>query len=269
MVNNAKTAPQPDFENIMVVGLAGAGKSSLIRTLPGKVFAYLFDPNALRSLRGADVDYEEWLPDHTELDTTIKVFNRDGKTDDRPASKKEPLVYLNWIADLSKKAEAGFFDAYDWVAFDSITLLQKACHDRQSYINNRYGKPEDIADYRIVGSKISDLVRSTTSEKINTFFTGHIDTWQDDTTKKVSVELALSGSAKKQVPLVMSNIWLAECKSTEQEIRYTVQTRPAERGLQTIRSSIRGLDMFEDVTISDFDNPEASGIARLLNQKEK
>lgn len=267
MVENAKDAAPKSFENILVVGDAGGGKTSLIRTLPGKKFVYIFDPNGLRALAGADIDYEEWLPDHTELDTTIKRFNRDGKPDDRPASEKEPKVYVDWTQDITEKAKEDFFAPYDWVCFDSLTLLQKACFDRQTWINNRYGKPEEMADYRIVGSKMSDLIRSTTSEKVNTFFTGHIDTWQDELSKKITTQLALSGSAKRQIPLVMSNIWLAECKSTEKEIKYTVQTRPAERGLQTIRSSIRGLDMFEDVTISDFDKPEESGIAKLLNGK--
>lgn len=266
MVNNAKDATITTHENILVVGEAGSGKTSLIRSLPGRKFVYIFDPNCLRSLKGADVDYEEWLPDSTELDATIKRFNRDGRPDDKPASAREPKVYVEWTASIAERAKENFFDDYDWVCFDSITLLQKACFDRQTWINNRYGKPEEKADYRIVGSKISDLIRSATSEKVNTYFTGHIDVWQDETSKKVTTQLALSGSAKKQVPLVMSNIWLAKCESTETEIKYTVQTRPAERGLQTIRSSSQGLEMFEDVTIRDFNNPEASGVSKLLTQ---
>lgn len=266
MVNNAKEATLSTYENILCVGDPGSGKSSLIRTLPGKKFVYIFDPNGLRSLAGADVDYEEWLPDSLELDTTIKRFNRDGKPDDKPATAREPKVYIEWCSSIAEKAEDRFFDSYDWVCFDSITLLQKACFDRQTWINNRYGKPEEMADYRIVGSKMSDLIRSATSEKVNTFFTGHLDVWQDEISKKITTQLALSGSAKKQIPLVMSNIWLTECKSTEKEIKYTVQTRPADRGLQTIRTSIRGLEMFEDVTIRDFERPEQSGVGKLLTQ---
>jgi GTPase SAR1 family protein len=267
MVENAKNATKSTYENILVVGDAGAGKSTMIRSLPGKKFAYLFDPNALRAHEGADLDYEEWLPDTLELDTTIKRFDKAGKPDDKPSSAREPRVYIDWCEDIAAKAEAKFFDAYDWVIFDSITLLQKACFDRQTYINNRYGRPEQLADYRIVGSKMSDLIRATTSEKINTFFTGHTDTWQDELTKRVTTQLSLSGSAKRQIPLVMSNIWLAECKSTETEIKYTIQTRPADRGLQTIRSSIRGLEMFEEVTIRDWNDPESSGLSKILNGK--
>jgi GTPase SAR1 family protein len=265
MVENAKNAAPHTYQNLLVVGDTGAGKTAMMLSLPGKKFAYLFDPSALSTLSGFDIDYEEWLPDHTELDTTIKKFNRDGKPDDKPVSKREPKVYLDWCTDIAEKSEAGFFEPYDWVCFDSLTLLQKACFDRQTWINNRYGKPEEMADYRIVGSKMSDLIRSATSEKINCFFTGHIDVWQDELSKKITTQLALSGSAKRQIPLAMSNIWLAECKSTESTIKYTVQTRPADRGLQTIRSSIRGLEMFEEVTISDFNQPEQSGISKLLN----
>ena len=92
MVENAKNITDVGFENILLVGQTGSGKTTLIRTLPGKVFAYLFDPNAKRSLMGADVDFEEWLPDTAELDVTIKKFNRDAKPSDRPSSKREPRV---------------------------------------------------------------------------------------------------------------------------------------------------------------------------------
>jgi GTPase SAR1 family protein len=203
MVNNAKEATLSTYENILCVGDPGSGKSSLIRTLPGKKFVYIFDPNGLRSLAGADVDYEEWLPDSLELDTTIKRFNRDGKPDDRPATAREPRVYIDWCSSIAEKAENMFFKDY---------------------------------------------------------------IWQDEISKKITTQLALSGSAKKQIPLVMSNIWLTECKSTEKEIKYTVQTRPADRGLQTIRTSIRGLEMFEDVTIRDFEKPEQSGVGKLLTK---
>lgn len=256
-------------ENILLVGPTGSGKTSLINTLPGKVWVYIFDPNAKSSLFRPDIQGEEWLPDTLELDATIKRFNKDGKPDDKiAASKLEPRVYIEFLESLYDRAENNFFDDFDWVVFDSLTLLQKACHDRQAFINNRYGKPEDRADYRIVGSKMSDMVRSASSEPTNILFTGHIDTWQDETTNKISTELSLSGSAKKQVPLVMSQIWLCQANNTEEKIGYQIQTRPGKSGLQSIRSSIDGLEMFEDVTIRDKSDPTSQGIGRLLAKKQ-
>ncbi len=255
-------------ENILLVGPTGSGKTTQINTLPGKVWVFCFDPNSRRSLFRSDIQGEEWLPDPLEIDATIKGFNKGSKSDDRPISKIEPRVYVEFIESLYERAEAKFFDQYDWVCFDSLTFLLRACHARTAYINNRYGKPEEMADYRTVGSKISDLVQSASSEPINTLFTGHIDTWQDEVTNKISTELALSGSAKKRVPLVMTNIWLC-VPATEDKVKFEIQTVPGKRGLQCIRSSVDGLKPLEDVTIGDKKNPTNYGIGKLLTSKGK
>ena len=42
---NAKDASTPTHRRFLVAGENGAGKSALIWSLPGKKFAYLFDPN--------------------------------------------------------------------------------------------------------------------------------------------------------------------------------------------------------------------------------
>ena len=261
---NAKDAANSTYHNILLVGPTGSGKTTQIRTLPGKKFAYLFDPNALASLRGADVDYEEWLPDALELDTTIKGFNKGSKSD-RPPSAKEPRIYVDWVADLTKKAEEEFFASYDWVCFDSLTFLQKSVFDRQMYLNNRFGGVEELADYRVVGSKLSDLFSSITSEQTNIFCTGHLQTFQDEKTKVITTQLNLSGQARGTIPLMFSDIWLAKNSSTEDTLKYQIQTRPAARGLDTIRSSVSGLEMYEDVTIENISNPETYGIGKILN----
>ena len=266
MVENAKNIKDTGFENILLVGQTGAGKTTLIRSLPGKVFAYLFDPNAKRSLAGADIDFEEWLPDTAELDVTIKKFNRDAKPSDKPSSAREPKVYIEWCEDLAEKAKEGFFKKYDWVCFDSMTFLQRACFDRQMYINNRFGAVEELADYRVVGSKMSDLFRSITSEGINILCTGHITEWQDELTKKITTQLSLAGSAKTMIPLMFTQIRQCHANSEDKKISYKIQTRPESRGLQCIRSSISGLETFEDVTIKDFSKAQDAGIAKILQR---
>lgn len=265
---NAKNAETPSKHNILLVGPTGSGKTTQIWTLPGKKFAYLFDPNALTSLRGCDLDYEEFLPDTLEIDATLKGFNK-GARDDRPASSIEPTTYLKWVEDLNKRHDEGFFDDYDWLCFDSLTYLQRAVFDRQLFINNRYGKIEDLADYRIVGSKLSDVFRPISSLKINIFCTGHIRDFQDELTRRITTELSLAGQARSMIPLVMTNIWLAKGASDEKEIKYEIQTRPDRRGLQCIRSSIAGLEMNHDVTIKDFSHATDYGIGKILKEAER
>lgn len=265
---NAKNASAtPTHHKILVVGAAGAGKSTQTWSLPGKKFAYFFDPNALLSVQGLDIDYEEFLPDALELDATLKSFNKNSKPDDKPTSARIPTVYMNWVEDLNKKHEAGFFKNYDWLVIDSLTLLSSAVMDRQMYLNNRFGGTEDIADYRIVGTKIADVFRSICSIPINLYCTGHINSFQDEKTKRIEQQLNLPGKSRRMLPLLFSNIW--ELRATQDEkASYVILTRPEPRGFQEIRTTIRGLPPIVDATIKDFAKAENYGIGSLLGKHE-
>ena len=250
-------------KKIMAVGMAGSGKTFQIRTLPGRKFVYVFDPNAVESLKGVEnIDYVEFYPQATELDATIKGFNKGAKSDNLPAaSKREPTVYMDWVEDLNARVDAGFFDDYDWLCVDSLTLLYKAVMDRQLYINNRYGSIEDLADYRVVGSKISEVFRSVASLNLGMYFTAHYTSFQDDKTKKITTELYLPGQAKLQLPLLMTDIWLFQAASNGTTKKWVVQTTPTRQSLQTIRCSKFGVEIEEDVTITATNK---QGISRLL-----
>ncbi len=272
---NAKDTDLTPTKRILMVGPTGSGKSAQIWTLPGRKFAYIFDPNSLSTLKGCDLDYEEFYPDMLELDASLKGFNKNSVSDRMPgkASKREPLVYMKWIDNINKKVEEKFFDAYQWLIFDSMTFLSKATMDRQMFINNRYGDVEDIADYRVVGSKLTDVFNSIAGMPLNIYATGHLSTFQDEKTKKISTQLNLPGKARNYLPLLFTDVWLAGTEEGEKgkdgQPKYTIRTRPDPRGLQEIRCSIPGLDVVEDVTIRSFGDLTEGGIGGLLTRKPK
>jgi len=269
---NAKDADLKPFHRILVAGRTGTGKSAQIWTLPGKRFAYIFDPNSLSTLKGCDVDYEEFYPDFLEMDATLKGFNKGSKSDVMPGRTKklEPHVYMNWIEDLNAKVEKGFFKDYQWLCLDSLTFLTKATMDRQLYINNRYGDIEELGDYRVVGSKLTDLFNSLSGLQINLYATCHLSTFQDEHTKKVETQIMLPGKARSYLPLLFTNVWLAQTGEGEKgQVKYEVRTRPDPRGLQDVRSSIQGLRTIEDVTITGFGDLAKGGIGALLDPRTR
>jgi hypothetical protein len=240
-------------------------------TLPGKKFAYIFDPSALATIRGMDLEYEAFLPDAADLDATLKGFNKGAKDDKLPTGTKqrEPSVYMDWVKDLNTKHEAGFFLDYDWLFLDSYTLLVMAIMDRQMWLNNRYGGVEELADYRVVGAKIAEVSRSIFSLPINIYATGHLNSFQDDKTKKIEININLPGKARTMLPLLCSNIW--ELRSTTDEKgAHVMYTKAEPRGFPDIRTSIPGLKPIEDLEIKDFGKPncnyEAYGIGALLKR---
>lgn len=263
---NAKDAEDDAHKRILCVGRTGSGKSTQIWSLPGRKFAYIFDPNTLASIKGCDVDYELFLPDATELDATLKGFNKGSKSDTL-ASKREPKVYMRWVEDINKKVADGFFSNYDWLIFDSATFISKATMDRQLWLNNRYGDVEDLADFRVVGSKLADVFSSISGLPINIYATGHITSFQDDKTKKIEVQINLPGKARAIWPLIFTDIWLAQVEDGKHQIR----TKPDPRGLQDIRCSIPSLQTVEDVTLSRIDSSieGREGIGGLLQRSKK
>lgn len=262
---NAKDSAISAYQRLLVVGKGGVGKTAQFTTLPGKKFLYIFDPGALPTIRGQDIEYEAFLPEAVEMDATLKGFNKNAKPDDKPkGSAREPTVYMRWVEDLNLKASSGYFEQFDWIGFDSLTLLTAAVMDRQLWINNRYGHIEDLSDYRIAGSKIAEVFRSVFSLPNNIYCTGHVNTFQDDRTKKIEALLNLPGKARLMLPLLCSNIW--ELRPRDEKGKYMLATKADTRGFQDIRCSIKGLDALVDITIDNFDKPGDFGIGKILTK---
>jgi hypothetical protein len=242
--------------------------------LPGRKFAYIFDPNSMRTLKGLDLDYELWLPELQDMDAMLKAFNKDPKTgqkykSDKPIKPKEPVLWPNWGDDVNEKYDKGFFDNYDWLIFDSLTFLSQSAMARQLFINGRYGDIEELADYRVVGNKIADVFSNICSLPINIYATGHLQVFQEDKTKKLITQIWLPGKGRTILPLIFTDVWLAKTEEDGDDVRYMVRTKPEPRGLQDIRTSIPGLDIEEDVTIRTFNDSiqGKAGIGALLNRE--
>lgn len=265
---NAKDAELSPIKRILVIGPSGSGKSSQMWTLPGRKFLYLFDPNTLSTIQGLDLEYEPFLPELSELDPSLKKFNKEGKSD-RFGEPREPTLWNRWTADLNQRGASGFFNDFDWLCIDSLTFLNKACMARQLFINGRYGDIEDLGDYRIVGSKITQVFDSIVSLPLNIYMTGHLDTFQDEKTKKLMVQIRAAGSSRAMLPLIFTDIWATERdENNKGEVIYQIRTRPDPRGFKDIRTSIRGLDEIVDVTIPNFPS-DRGGIGAILSKHRK
>lgn len=263
---NLKDAGVKPFRRILVAGPNGSGKSSLIWSLPGKKFVYIFDPNAYAALNGLDADFEAFQPDVTEYDVALKGFNK-GAKDDKIGRTTPPTAYNKFIEHWNANG-ASFEGKYDWLVIDSLTFLTQAAMKRQLFINGRQGGLEDRGDYRVVGNALSDLFTAMAALDINIFMTAHLQTYQDEKTAKIDTQLRAPGSGRDIIPLVFSDIWLTNAEEKDGKTIYTVRTVPEARGWKNIRTSLRGLDPVENVTMPAFSDAasQSSGVARLLKK---
>lgn len=261
---NALDARQVAQHRILILGDTGSGKTTQILTLPGKKFCYLFDSNALLTLQGYDVDYEEFLPDIVSAAATSLAK---GKGDQRSSVSSD--AYMQFEREWDERTKTGFFDQYDWICFDSATTLLDLIMDRVLTINGRYGQWPGIDDYGPTMIAFTNLVRSANSLGKGIFFTGHLEAEKDKNTSVLAMSPMLIGKLKKRVPLLFSDIFYTDSQTDKEgKPQFRIQTMPSGIN-KTIRTSIKGLDLFEDVTIDFSKDPVGQGLGGILAWEAK
>lgn len=262
---NAREVGHEAPHRFLILGDTGSGKTTQVLTLPGKKFMYLFDSNALLSLRGQDVDYEEFLPDQLNLNVHSLAASKGG---DKVTSYKSDL-YMQWQKDWDEKFNDGFFDPYDVIGFDSITTFLDLVMDRVLTINGRAGQWPQQDDYGPQMITFTNVCRTLVSMGKTIYMTGHLEYKQDKVSQKIYRQPMMTGRLSAKIPLLFSDIFLAEAESDGKgSVKYKFQTTK-DRATTAVRTSIRGLEAFEDMTI-DWKKPlEDQGLGKLLKLEKE
>ena len=231
---NAMNTEDIGKPNFLLLGPTGSGKTSQILTLPGKTFCYLFDPSALATLKGHDIEYELFLPKKV---STAAISLSKGKSDpvkDEDAS----LLYVKWNDDSDEKMRSGFFDQFDNICFDSFTTFSDMVMDRILKLNGRAGKFPQQDDWGGQMQTITNVVRTYTSMDKVILFTAHEEFKQDSESGRMQNIILLTGRLRVKLPLLFSEMLHMECASTASKIEYQIQTRP-DRMNPAIRCTLK------------------------------
>jgi len=257
-----------DHLSFLFVGSPGSGKSTLFHTIPGRGFAYIFDPNSLASLEGLDLEYEMFSPDMLDINVhPLGSKDRAGKVikPDRVVKAAPPQAYVEWEADFEARLRDGFFKQFDWLGLDSFTTFSDAVMDRVTFLNGRFGKQPEQDDYGAQMMTIQNVARTITANTRMFVATAHEEVKQDEKTKIIRADPWLTGKLKVRLPLLFSNIY--RCVSDRGQ--YFIQTTP-DNMHKYMRSAIKGLPDEIEVTIP-YDaqkkcliNPTSHGVGKLL-----
>jgi hypothetical protein len=256
---NARDAHESSTRKFLLLGDTGSGKTTQLLTLPGKKFAYLFDPNAILSLRGHDIEYEEFMPDRLNL--SVKSLSK-GKGDQ--TTNLQSKIYMEWEKDFNDRVESGFFNNFEVIAFDSCTTLLDLIMDRVLTINGRAGQWPQQDDYGPQMVTFINICRTLTSLNKTILMTGHLETRKDELVQRIFRQPMMTGRLKTKIPLLFSDIFVCETESDGRGgKKHKIMTTP-DRITTTVRTSFKGLDPYEDVTI-DWTKPvEGQGLGGLM-----
>lgn len=260
---NAADAEVDFHHRILVVGGTGGGKTSQIPTLPGRKFAYLFDANALLTLRGFDVDYEQFLPEDLSVD--VSSLSAGNKAKSAKLSKRASEQYVNWEKDFEAKRTSGYFDDYDWICLDSCTTFLDIIMDYVLTVNGRPGEWPNQDDYGPQMVTFVNVIRTLVGLGKSIYCTGHLLLEKDEKYGRVINMMMMTGRLRGKIPLLFSDVWAADHDVDRDGVSsYTIQTKPDTK-TPNLRTSIKGLEMYENVTIDFSQPPEGQGIGGILN----
>lgn len=247
--------PEDSLPLILVVGPIGTGKTTQYRTLKpiqklgrqGKKFSYLFDPNAVQSLEGSDIDYLSFAPDKDDLSLAAKTLKKG--VGDKDKKEHEPTTYVRFQEDFDARADSGYFDQYDWLGFDSITMLSEIIMDRVQFLNGRLGKHPEQADHTAEMNIMRNIFRKATNLGLGIYVVGHTELMKDELSGLITNQLVITGKNKIRLPGRFTQIYyLSADRDKDGRPKFTCQTVLDKRH-PFVRTNIKGLDPDVDVTL--------------------
>ena len=241
---NALNAHGSAQHKILMLGDTGSGKTTQILTLHGKKYVHIFDQNALLSLRGFDIDYDEYMPDIVGM--AAGSLSK-GKGD--RSSAVASTSYQFFEKQFNERLESKFFDQYDWICFDGATTLLDLIMDRVLTINGRFGQWPNQDDYGPTMGAFTNLCRNVTASGKSVYMSGHLETKQDPVTQKIQTRPMMTGRLVSKIPLLFSDIFSADTVLDEKgKPAYRIQTVP-DGLMRTIRTTVKGPEPYYNINI--------------------
>ena len=250
-------------KKILAYGPTGSGKSGLFTSIPGRKFAYIFDESGLDPLVGLDIDYETFFPDPLTVD--VVVTPKRGSDPQAVKRPPKPEAYINFRDHIQPAIDEGFKD-YDVIGFLSVTNLAVAIIDRIAAIDNRLDKAYELSDYNLVGITMARLFRRVFSVQGKIFYLeAHSDMVQDELTKKIINELDIGKRQRREIPKMLSDVWVTHCETRDNKPHFTLQTLP-DKAFPIAKNSM-GLDATLDITFNLTQPRESQGVGQIFKNK--
>ncbi len=268
---NARDATGPEYESILLIGPPGSGKTTQFLTLPGPTFIHIFDPNALASLRGHDIDYELFLPDKLDINIhpLAKAKPEKGiKPADKVVTPSEPLAYVEFEEFLFTSLDNGFYDKYQFIGIDSMTTFQDCVMDRVQYLNGRMGKHPEEADWTAQMTTVHNVYRTLAAQNRVLVSTAHEEMYGGTKDKQGIYQPTywrpvMTGRLRIRIPLLFSNILRCEADVDRAGNVEHVLHLVSDKDHKYIRTSFKGEPPELRATIEDMDHPQDYGLGAL------
>lgn len=183
---------------ILVWGKPKSGKTFFFRTFPKPAKAYMFDPNGILSLRGEDIEYEEY---------------------------RGPSGYRQFRIDLESDMKKGVIKS---AMIDSLSTLQQCMMQDVQEENVKRTENYQIQEYLIYFIRLRALVIDLINYPVHLLFTAHEQVLENKITGDVAVLPSLYGKdMPNEFPMFFDEVYHTEVKPHRNEpSEYFLRTQP-------------------------------------------
>lgn len=248
MYKDAKTSK---YFRALIFGDVGTGKTNLLKTCPKPIHIDSFDVGGTTTIRKeieegwiiADTRYEDEDPDHP---SALALFDK----------------------EFDRRLKGEYFNAIGTYALDSLTTFGDA---GMNYILFKHGRRDGIPqsgkgsdnDYVKQQRVIEPLLRNILNLPCHVIILAHPDMRESEDTRTKSIGPKVYGQLATKLPLLMSEIYCATAKETQNGIDYRLLTR--QTGYWRCRSRLAAtgkIEMYEEQNIklilqkAGFDNKD-------------
>lgn len=193
----------------LIYGVSGTGKTYSLRTARRPVHIDSFDPNGTQSVD--DCVAEGWL----FADTRFELED-----------PQKPDKWLLWGNELRRRSQAGYFDRIGTYATD-LTMLSSAAMNQVLKEANRVGGIPQQNDYLPQMTKIENAIKFLLTLPCDVVLLAHVNVIKDEVSGRLSYSPLVTGKLVVRIPLLFSEIWVAQTKETAKGLAYTFMTQAA------------------------------------------
>ena len=168
---------------ILVWGKPKSGKTYFFRTFPKPAKAYMFDPNGMLSLRGEDIEFEEYRGS-----TGYRKFRRDLEADMKSGKYKSAMI-------------------------DSLSTLQQCMMQDVQSENPKATENYQIQEYLIYFTRLRALVIDLVNYPTHLLFTAHEQVIENKITGEIAILPSLYGKdMPDEFPMFFDEVYHTEIK---------------------------------------------------------
>ena len=214
----ASDASQSTF-NALIYGVAGTGKTNILRTCPRPVLLHSFDPGGSKTVRDL-VDEKTFF-----VDSSFEHEDRE-----------RPSAFDLWLKTVQELEKANVFDKLGTFCIDSFTTFSQALQNAVLRgVKRTAGTPlqlfgktllmPEIRDYQIITMQMRDIIKECAAKGCHFLLTAHETLDKDEATGSILSSMAATPSLRAMLPTVFDEVYRAEIERTSAGLNYRLLTR--------------------------------------------